>query len=335
MISGTDLRTVDNLDNLYKNNSRYVSKGWGLGNFQWNYEYDILPNSSPVTIPSYIDRIVNDIDTNQNVFFRLHYTPRIYKISEHSFTKVPHIFREASAHLLNEIYERVPLFEDKEHFISRNYHKLSRVNSLYVRMIYKSTIPSQNIGIFMRLNENGKNFDFKYSSKIKDRVLKNKGALKLGFISLFSKGGMASKCPKCLATKTQLVDLCSYFNGSRFGLYFDIMRQTKAGKIYDSSSNQDEIEVSASDIFSLYNSFTGEKDMFEFDFITGAREVSFEVVFCHKIPDKLISKERPQCEILNENFECSFQILGFLETHTTGKKHYSSLEYAKSGSEIK
>ena len=122
--------------------------------------------------------------------------------------------------------------------------------------MYKSTIPSQNIGIFLHLSK--QDFEFKYSSKIKDLVRnKYNSIVKLGIIPLFTKGGMAVKCPKCLPTKTELLDLSSYFNGPLFGLYFDILRQTRAGKIYDSSSHQDDIEVSASDIFSLFTSFAG------------------------------------------------------------------------------
>ena len=45
MVDGSNLRSTENLETLYKNKSRYVDKNWGLQDFQWNYEYDILPIS--------------------------------------------------------------------------------------------------------------------------------------------------------------------------------------------------------------------------------------------------------------------------------------------------
>ena len=170
------------------------------------------------------------------------------------------------------------------------------MNNLYARMIYKSSIPSQNIGVSLHLVNDGQEFDFKYSSKFKNVIKnKNKGVVKLGIISLFTKGEMASKCPKCTPNIVELLNLSSYFNGPLAGFYFDILRQTRAGKIYDTSANEEEVEVSASDIFSLFTSHQGPKDQFQFDFIKGAREVSFEVIFCHQVPDKLTGKEKPHC----------------------------------------
>ena len=106
----TFLRTTSELDDLYANKRYYVE--WGLEGFSFDYEYDILPASQDAVIPSDLLTIVNEIEPNQNPYYRSHYTTRPKKIPEEKFSiRTLNMIKSVAPTFVEKIQELVPSFE--------------------------------------------------------------------------------------------------------------------------------------------------------------------------------------------------------------------------------